>query len=113
MPDSATNYFGIFINSAAISVLFTLYISPYKGNTNKDTADCCIRHFLNCCRTSLSKIFHTQAAHVAMEFCKFLRRGAGTHDPLYLFCRSSLGGFLEAAEVCTCFRLFANLLIVW
>jgi hypothetical protein len=47
----------------------------------------------------LSKIFHTQAARVALEFCKFLRRGAGTHDTLHLFCRSSLGGFLEAAEV--------------
>ncbi|GAU14697.1 hypothetical protein TSUD_203460 [Trifolium subterraneum] len=94
--DSATGYFGIFMNSSAISVLVTLYVSPFKGN--KDTADSCIRHFLNCCRTSLSKTFYTQAARVALEFCKLLSR-VGTHDPLYLFCRSSLGGFLEDAEI--------------
>lgn len=94
--DSATSYFQIFMNSSAISVLVTLYVSPYTGN--KACSDTCIKHFLNGCKTSLSKTFHTQAARVALEFCKLLSR-VGTNDPLYLFCRTSLGFFLEAAEI--------------
>jgi len=80
--DSATNYFKIFMNSSAISVLVTLYVSPYTGN--KVSSDTCISCFLNGCKTSLSKTFHTQAARVALEFCKLLSR-VGTNDPLYLF----------------------------
>lgn len=94
--DSANGYFEIFTSSSAPSVLVTLYVSPYPGN--KLCADSCIRHFLNLCRSTLSKTFHTQAARVALEICKLLRR-VGSHDPLYLYCRSSLGVLLEAAEI--------------
>ncbi|CAL5199585.1 unnamed protein product [Lathyrus oleraceus] len=94
--DSATKYFQIFTNCSAISILVTLYVSPFTGN--KSCSDTCIRHFLNCCKTTLSETFHTQAARVALEFCKLLRR-VGIHDPLYLYCRNCLGFFLEASDI--------------
>ncbi|KAK7262103.1 hypothetical protein RJT34_29663 [Clitoria ternatea] len=93
--DSATGYFQIFMSSAP-SVLCMLYVSPYEGN--KECADSSIRHFLTCCRNSFSKALHGQCARVVLEFCKLLRR-VGSHDPLYLYCRSTFGSLLETAGV--------------
>ncbi|KAJ1405533.1 Ubiquitin-like domain superfamily [Sesbania bispinosa] len=94
--DSATGYFQIFMSSSAPAVLVMLYVSPYPGN--KNCADSSVRHFLNSCRNTLSKALHTQCARVVLEFCKLLRR-VGSHDPLYLFCRSTFGSLLETAGI--------------
>ncbi|RZC04812.1 E3 ubiquitin-protein ligase UPL5 isoform G [Glycine soja] len=94
--DSASGYFQIFMSSSAPAVLVMLYVSPYAGN--KDCADSSVRHFLSSCRNILSKALHGQCARVVLEFCKLLRR-VGSHDPLYLFCRSTFGSLLETAGV--------------
>ncbi|KAJ1427147.1 Ubiquitin-like domain superfamily [Sesbania bispinosa] len=94
--DSATGYFQIFMSSSAPAVLVMLYVSPYPGN--KTCADSSVRHFLNSCRNTLPKALHTQCACVVLEFCKLLRR-VGSHDPLYLFCRSTFGSLLETAGI--------------
>ncbi|XP_061339822.1 E3 ubiquitin-protein ligase UPL5-like [Gastrolobium bilobum] len=94
--ESASGYFQIFISSNAPAVLVTLYLSPYSGN--KECADSSIRHLLTCCRSMWSKALHTQCARMVLAFCKLLMR-VGSHDPLYLSCRSTLGSLLETTQV--------------
>lgn len=94
--NSAFGYFQIFMSSSAPSVLVTLYVSPYPGN--RLCADSSVRHFLTSCRNTLSKSMHACCAGVVLEFCKLLRRVA-SHDPLYIFCRSTFGSLLETAPV--------------
>ncbi|KAI9085303.1 hypothetical protein K1719_032680 [Acacia pycnantha] len=86
----------IFLSSSAPVVLVMLYMSPYVGN--KECADCSIRHFMNSCRSTLSKSLHTKCARVVLEFCKLLGR-AGPEDSLYRCCRSTFGSLLETASI--------------
>ncbi|KAL4398238.1 hypothetical protein HN51_002849 [Arachis hypogaea] len=95
--DSALGYFQIFMSCSAPAVLVMLYLSPFTGN--KDCADSSVRHFVNSCRSTLSEELHSQFALVVLEFCKLLRR-LHCDDPLYMFCRSTLGSLLETDCVC-------------
>ncbi|KAM3749160.1 hypothetical protein ACB098_05G161500 [Castanea mollissima] len=80
----------------APAALVMLYMSMEKGNRHR--ADSAIRHFLNISQISLPKRHHNYCAPIVLEFCKLIRRAGDEEDPLYLYCRSTLGMMLESTR---------------
>lgn len=97
----ATAYFNILLSSNAPAVLVMLYVSP--SVSNKERADCSVKHFLNSCKTSLNKALHGQCARVVLELCSLLRR-VGCDDDLYMAARSTFASLLENVAVSYCSR---------
>ncbi|KAJ4828484.1 hypothetical protein Tsubulata_022600 [Turnera subulata] len=92
--DDIPGHLQVFMSTSAPAALVALYLSPTKGN--KEVAESSIKHFMNSCRISFSKPFHSHCAPIVLEFCKLLRKIA-EDDPLYLSCRGTLGYLLENA----------------
>ncbi|KAK7359866.1 hypothetical protein VNO77_01831 [Canavalia gladiata] len=88
----------VLVSSKIPAMLVTLYVSPYAGN--KDRAECCIRHFLSCCRTSTRRASQGNCMDVVLEFCKLLRRVVSAcDDPLYVYCRTTFAFLLNTLGV--------------
>nr|XP_027085814.1 E3 ubiquitin-protein ligase UPL5-like isoform X1 [Coffea arabica] len=91
--ESSISYLQIFLSSSVPAALVMLYLSPVKSN--RDCADDCIKHFIQNCKTFCKGQVYGHLAHLVLEFCKLLGRGAGIEDPLYNTCRSCLGSMVE------------------
>lgn len=90
--EQSIGHLQIFLTSLAPLALVTLYRSIFSGNGT--IAEEAIKHFVNSSRVTLSKSTYRHCAPIVLEFCKLLRSGVGTTDPLYVFCRSSLGSMV-------------------
>ncbi|KAK4491907.1 hypothetical protein RD792_002689 [Penstemon davidsonii] len=95
--DQAYEHLKIFTTSSAPQALVMLYMSSYQAN--RDAADDAIRQFVSSSKTVVPKHTHDKCVHIFLEFCDLLRKAAGTNDPLYGFCRTSLGTMVECTEV--------------
>ncbi|KAL3519372.1 hypothetical protein ACH5RR_017521 [Cinchona calisaya] len=91
--EASIAYLQIFLSSSAPAALVMLYLSPLKSN--RDYADDCIKYFIQNCKNFSNRPVYGQLAHLVLEFCKLLSRGAGIEDPLYNICRSCLGSMVE------------------
>ncbi|KAL3850934.1 hypothetical protein ACJIZ3_012816 [Penstemon smallii] len=95
--DQAYEHLKIFTTSSAPQALVMLYMSSYQAN--RDAADDAIRQFVSSSKTIVPKHTHDKCVHIFLEFCDLLRKAAGTNDPLYGFCRTSLGKMVECTEI--------------
>ncbi|KAL3820243.1 hypothetical protein ACJIZ3_006148 [Penstemon smallii] len=95
-PDQAYGHIQIFTASNAPGELVMLYMSSYK--LNRYGVDDAIRHFFCASKIVLNKDTYNLCGLIALEFCKWLCRAAGTCDPLYVFCRNSLVSMLELTD---------------
>ncbi|KAH7858219.1 hypothetical protein Vadar_021452 [Vaccinium darrowii] len=86
----------IFWTSCLPTALVMLYMSPFKGN--KQRGDESIRRFINWCMNVLPKGLRSLCVPIILEFCKLLARGS-LRDPLYCFCRSSLGSMMDCVRI--------------
>nr|GMC78634.1 E3 ubiquitin-protein ligase UPL5 [Ipomoea batatas] len=93
----ASEYLQIFLLSRAPTALVMLYASPVKAN--RDCASDSIRLFIVSSKNILSKPIYLQFAPIIIEFCMLLNRAAGTKDPVYCLCRSSLGSIVESVGI--------------
>ncbi|KAL2473438.1 E3 ubiquitin-protein ligase [Forsythia ovata] len=93
----ASGHLQIFLSSSAPAALVMLYMSSHKPN--RDAANEAIRQFIESSKNVLPKHMYCQFAPIVLEFCKLLSRAAGTDDPLYNLCRSTMGTMVEFLEV--------------
>ncbi|XP_052203229.1 E3 ubiquitin-protein ligase UPL5 isoform X2 [Diospyros lotus] len=94
--DATAGHLQTFSSASAPAALVMLYLSPHKGN--KECADGLIRQFVSSIQTMLPKELHALCAPLMLEFCKLLL-GATRDDPLYSFCRTTLGSMLEHISI--------------
>ncbi|KAL3643334.1 hypothetical protein CASFOL_014149 [Castilleja foliolosa] len=92
----ASDHLQVFGTSSAPSALVMLYMSSFKPN--RDLADDAIKHFINSFKTVLPKHCYHERVPIVLDFCKLLSRAAGVGDPLYGFCRSSLGTMVQCID---------------
>ncbi|KAL3820242.1 hypothetical protein ACJIZ3_006147 [Penstemon smallii] len=95
-PDQAYGHLHIFTASNAPGALVMLYMSSYK--LNRYGVDDAIRHLFCASKIVLNKDSYNRCGLIALEFCKWLCRAAGTCDPLYVFYRNSLVSMLELTD---------------
>ncbi|XP_076916646.1 E3 ubiquitin-protein ligase UPL5-like [Bidens hawaiensis] len=95
--NNLVSHLNIFQSLCAPSALVMLYRSPSKSN--KELAEKSIRMLLSSLKTGLQRVLYSQCAPVALEFCNLLRRSGVRDDPLYSFCRSSLGSMVEDVRI--------------
>ncbi|CAI9756658.1 unnamed protein product [Fraxinus pennsylvanica] len=113
--NQSSSHLQIFISSSAPAALVMLYMSSHKPN--RDVADDAIRQFVSSIKHVLPKSTHYLCAPIVLEFCKLLNGAAGTDDPLYTLCRSSLGTMVECEigehkemiGICDIFRFVGEL----
>lgn len=113
--NQSSSHLQIFISSSAPAALVMLYMSSHKPN--RDVADDAIRQFISSIKHVLPKSTHYLCAPIVLEFCKLLNGAAGTDDPLYTLCRSSLGTMVECEigehkemiGICDIFRFVGEL----
>ncbi|KAL2495573.1 E3 ubiquitin-protein ligase [Forsythia ovata] len=95
--NQASSHLQIFISSSAPAALVMLYMSSHKPN--RDAADDAIKQFISSTKNVLPKNTYHLCLPIVLEFCKLLNGAAGSDDPLYTLCRSSLGTMVECVEI--------------
>ncbi|GKB71734.1 E3 ubiquitin protein ligase UPL5-like protein [Tanacetum coccineum] len=92
--NNASSYLDTFASLSAPEAMVKLYISPRYGH--KILARHFIQHFLTSSKDVLQKhVYHELFAPIVLQFCKLLRKAVTNDDPLYIFCRTSLGSMLD------------------
>ncbi|KAG6392383.1 hypothetical protein SASPL_146600 [Salvia splendens] len=96
--EQASEPMKMFSASSAPAALVMLYMSPFRSN--RSAADRAIKHFINSIKNIMLPIHKLQEClPIILEFCKLLKKAAGIDDPLYCYCRSSLGAMIECIIV--------------
>ncbi|PWA68060.1 ubiquitin protein ligase 5 [Artemisia annua] len=90
LVENSCFYRDVFVSSCLREALVKLYISPYDGN--KECAQNLIQGFINSDK-------NREFAPIVLHFCKSLHAVVPRDDPLYIFCRSSLGSMLNTTNI--------------
>ncbi|KAL8032963.1 hypothetical protein ABFX02_13G132000 [Erythranthe guttata] len=94
--EKLSGYLQIFNSSSAAGALVMLYMSSCK--TNKEEAEEAIKSFITSIKNSW-KHFCLDTVLIVLEFCRLLNKTAGIDDPLYCFCRRTLGEMAKEESI--------------